>query len=92
MGHDISVYKRVKHLRRNMWSEDIKLVYEALGKAERNAVVSGDGSHGYFNRGELIQAQDRLVEAGADQEYIDFIGAAIQAAEESDSGVKIHFG
>ena len=60
MGHDITLFKKVKYIRRSAFSKDVKYMYKALDCEEYNGGASGGGGSVFFTKYQLPDIKDNL--------------------------------
>ena len=60
MGHDISLLKKVKYLRRSAFSNDVEYLYKALDCEEYNGGASGSGDSVFLSKYQLPDIEDNL--------------------------------
>ncbi len=88
---------QVAYLRRSMYSETIKYLYDFLGCANNYNGCSGDGNHIVVNLKELKRAKERVDDSDFDEEdkedYSEFlINCILYCEDKNKEGVIIKFG
>lgn len=111
MGHDIYGFKNKKeldkfdinndevcYLRRNMWSQTVSKVYEALGVSDFDNSVSGSGEDKEFTLEQLQKAyntisEDKSLDEEDKTDYCDFLECVIKRTEANkEKTAIIYFG